>query len=105
MHCPRWAFLPGITLDRRSAGLGFFSFGKKQPAEQPAAPQDGVPSGAFVPQPEKAKKFFEFDCPGCNANNPWGDGFEDGEEINCHYCGSSFIATVSDEGRLKLKEI
>jgi DNA-directed RNA polymerase subunit RPC12/RpoP len=53
----------------------------------------------------KAKKFVEFDCPGCNANNPWGDGFEDGEEINCHYCGSSFIAQVSDEGKLKLKEI
>ena len=52
----------------------------------------------------KAKKFFEFDCPGCNANNPWGDGFEDGEEINCHYCGSTFVAQVSDEGRLKLKE-
>lgn len=59
MHGPRRAFLPGITLDRRSAGLGFFSFGKKQPAEQPATPQAGVPSGAFVPQPEKAKKFFE----------------------------------------------
>lgn len=39
--------------------MGFFSFGKKQPAEQPAAPQEGAPTGAFVPQPDKARKFFE----------------------------------------------
>jgi transcription elongation factor Elf1 len=53
----------------------------------------------------KAKKFFEFDCPSCNANNPWGDGFVDKEEINCHYCGTSFVVRLSDEGKLKLKEI
>lgn len=51
------------------------------------------------------KKFFEFDCPSCNANNPWGDGFVDGEEVNCHYCGTSFQARISDEGKLKLREV
>jgi tetratricopeptide (TPR) repeat protein len=51
--------------------LGFFSFGKKQPStqpsQQPGATPDGAPagaapgspSGAFVAQPEKARKFFE----------------------------------------------
>lgn len=53
----------------------------------------------------KAKKFFEFDCPSCNANNPWGDGFVDGEEVNCHYCGSMYVARITDEGKLKLKEV
>ncbi len=53
----------------------------------------------------KKKKYFEFDCPSCNANNPWPDGFGGGEEINCHYCGTSFEARVSEEGKLKLREI
>ena len=39
--------------------MGFFSFGKKQPAEQPGATPDAAPTGAFVPQPDKARKFFE----------------------------------------------
>lgn len=52
-----------------------------------------------------AKKFFEFDCPSCNANNPWPDGFVDREEINCHYCGTSYQARISDEGKLKLREM
>jgi ribosomal protein S27E len=55
----------------------------------------------------KAKKglFFEFDCPECNANNPWPDGFKAREEINCHYCGASFEARVSEEGKLTLKAL
>ena len=53
----------------------------------------------------KTKKFFEFDCPSCNANNPVGDGFMPNEEINCNYCGTSFQVRVTDEGRLKLKEL
>lgn len=53
---------------------------------------------------QKKKKFKEFDCPSCNANNPWPDGFVDREEVHCHYCGSSFEVRVNEEGRFKLKE-
>jgi transcription elongation factor Elf1 len=53
----------------------------------------------------RKKKFFEFDCPNCNANNPWPDGFVAKEEINCHYCGTSFEARIADDGKLKLKEL
>lgn len=53
----------------------------------------------------KPKKFDEFDCGSCNANNPWPDGFKDGDEVICHYCGTSFITRISDEGKLKLREI
>jgi transcription elongation factor Elf1 len=52
-----------------------------------------------------SKLFYEFDCPECNANNPWPDGFKVKEEVRCHYCGCSFEVRVSDEGKLKLKEI
>jgi tetratricopeptide (TPR) repeat protein len=43
--------------------LGLFSFGKK-PASEPSSAKGGdgagsAPNGAFVPQPEKARKFFE----------------------------------------------
>ncbi len=54
---------------------------------------------------EKKKKLMEFDCPGCNANNPWPDGFSDRDEVICHYCGTTLEARVSDEGRLKLREM
>lgn len=49
--------------------------------------------------------FFEFDCPECNANNPWPDGFKAKEEISCHYCGTTYEARISDEGKLRLKAI
>jgi hypothetical protein len=45
---------------------------------------------------------FEFDCPECNAHNPYPDGFRDGGECLCYYCGSTFRARIT-EGRLRLK--
>lgn len=53
----------------------------------------------------KAKKRFEFDCASCNANNPLPDGFEDRDEIICHYCGTSFEVRFTDEGKVKYREI
>ena len=50
------------------------------------------------------KRFDEFDCPTCNANNPYGDGFKVGEEIRCFYCGTEYKVKVTDTGKLKLKE-
>ena len=47
----------------------------------------------------------EFDCPSCNANNPLEDVIVDGAELLCNYCGSEYRAKVSDEGRIKLKEM
>lgn len=54
---------------------------------------------------EKGIKFFEFDCPVCNANNPYPDGFCPGEEIRCYYCGTEFAVRLSEEGKLKLREL
>lgn len=48
---------------------------------------------------------YEFDCPECDANNPWGDGFGDQSEIQCHYCNESFIVTFAERNRLKFKII
>lgn len=47
----------------------------------------------------------EFDCPSCNANNPLEDAIEDGSELLCNYCGSEYRAKVTEEGRVKLREI
>jgi hypothetical protein len=49
------------------------------------------------------RRFQDFDCPDCAANNPWDDGIGDGDEIRCYYCGQEYLAEVTDEGRLKLK--
>ncbi|MFO0597059.1 MAG: hypothetical protein U0228_17215 [Myxococcaceae bacterium] len=54
---------------------------------------------------DKVKKRFEFDCPSCNANNPWPDGFKDRDEVNCHYCGTTLEARFTDEGKLKFREL
>ena len=51
----------------------------------------------------RARRFGDFDCPDCNANNPYDDSFGDGDEVRCYYCGQEFLVQVSDEGRLKLR--
>ncbi len=51
------------------------------------------------------RKFKEFDCPSCNANNPCGDPIGDGDEIVCNYCGTEYEVKVSEEGKLKLREL
>ncbi len=58
-------------------------------------------------QPEdlgRARRFQDFDCPDCNANNPDDDAFGDGDEVRCFDCGLEFLAEVNDSGRLKLRE-
>jgi transcription elongation factor Elf1 len=52
----------------------------------------------------RARRFQDFDCPDCNANNPYDDSFGDGDEIRCYYCGQEFRAEVNDSGRLRLRE-
>jgi transcription elongation factor Elf1 len=59
---------------------------------------EGEPEGA-------GRRFGDFDCPVCNANNPYDDAFGEGDEIRCYYCGQAFAVSVSDSGKLKLREI
>jgi hypothetical protein len=51
------------------------------------------------------RRFVEFDCPECSANNPLDDGFGDGDEVLCNYCGQELRALVSDEGKLRLRAL
>ena len=51
------------------------------------------------------RKYKEWDCPSCNANNPAGEPISDGDELICNYCGTTFLAKLTDEGKLKLKEM
>ncbi|WP_223634755.1 hypothetical protein [Corallococcus sp. EGB] len=51
------------------------------------------------------REFDEFDCPGCNANNPVDEKFTDGDEVRCNYCGCEFKALVNQEGRLRFREL
>jgi transcription elongation factor Elf1 len=48
--------------------------------------------------------FQDFDCPSCSASNPYDDGFGDGDEVLCYYCGQEYKVLVNDEGRLRLRE-
>ena len=52
----------------------------------------------------RERRFNDFDCPVCAANNPYDDDFGDGDEVRCFYCGQELLAKVSDGGRLTLKE-
>lgn len=51
------------------------------------------------------RKFNEFDCPSCNANNPTDPPVGDGDEVLCNYCGTEFLVKVTEEGRAKFKEL
>ncbi|WP_242396054.1 hypothetical protein [Anaeromyxobacter oryzisoli] len=53
----------------------------------------------------RRRRFKDFDCPDCSANNPYDDAFGDGDEVRCYYCGQEFRVHVSEEGRLRLKEL
>ncbi len=53
----------------------------------------------------RRRVFKDFDCPSCAANNPYDDGFSDGDEVLCYYCGAEFKARVNDEGQLRLREL
>ncbi len=48
------------------------------------------------------RRFNDFDCPDCSANNPYDDGFGDGEDVICYYCGQEFRVQVNESGKLKL---
>jgi len=50
-----------------------------------------------------AKVKTEFDCPECNANNPYDDGFSPGDEVRCNYCGEEFLVEMKDDGRWRLR--
>ena len=52
----------------------------------------------------RRRTFKDFDCPTCNANNPYDEGFGDGDEVLCYYCGQEYKALVNEEGRLRLRE-
>lgn len=51
------------------------------------------------------KSSKEFECPSCNANNPYDEGFSAGDEIRCFYCGLEFKVEARDDGRFKFREI
>jgi hypothetical protein len=53
----------------------------------------------------RGRRFTDFDCPSCDANNPYDDGFGDGDEVLCYYCGLEYRVSVNEEGRLRLREI
>ncbi len=50
-------------------------------------------------------KFKEFECPGCDANNPCDPPVGTGDEVLCNYCGCDFKVLVTDELKLKLKAL
>jgi hypothetical protein len=51
------------------------------------------------------RRFGDFDCPVCSANNPYDEKFGDGDEIRCYYCGQEFRVRITDSGSLRLREI
>ncbi len=52
---------------------------------------------------DRSRRFGDFDCPECSANNPYDDSFGHGDEVRCYYCGQEFKAEVNDSGKLRLR--
>jgi hypothetical protein len=55
--------------------------------------------------PGRRRRFREFDCPECNANNPYDDGFGDGDVVLCNYCGEELAVEVREEGPPRLRAV
>jgi hypothetical protein len=53
---------------------------------------------------DKKRVFDEFDCPDCDANNPYDEGFVAGDEVRCYYCGNLYKVMVNDSGKVTYKE-
>jgi hypothetical protein len=76
------------------------------------APRDNLGSADIEDEDEKRtgkelgsrRRFSDFECPTCSANNPF-DDFGNNDEVLCNWCGVQFKAVVDDEGNLKLKEL
>jgi transcription elongation factor Elf1 len=51
------------------------------------------------------KAIKEFECPSCEANNPTEEPLAQGGEVRCNYCGDEFEVSISDSGKVKLKEV
>jgi hypothetical protein len=78
------------------------------------APSNRGPSDDYSDQDDDEKKtgkdlgskrkFDEFECPACSANNPF-DTFGNGDEVLCNWCGMDFRAVVDEDGKLRLKEL
>ena len=62
-------------------------------------------SGRSSSKERKAAKgrFTEFECPLCDAYNPYDDGFRAGDDVLCLYCGQRFVVKATDE-TFRLKE-
>ena len=65
---------------------------------------DDDDEGAFR-EGGRGRRFTDFDCPECNANNPRDEPFGDGDEILCYYCGAELRARVNEDGRLRLLQV
>lgn len=67
----------------------------------------GGAKGGFDDEPQTVarRKWKEFDCPDCAANNPTDDGFFEGSEVQCFYCGETYKVTVGEAGKPKLKSV
>ena len=50
------------------------------------------------------RKFEEFECPACTANNPY-DTFGNNDEVLCNWCGMQFKVRVDEDGTMKLKDL
>lgn len=45
------------------------------------------------------RRFSEFECPDCSADNPHDESFGNGDEVRCYYCGVEYRVTVTEGGK------
>ncbi len=51
---------------------------------------------------KKEKEWVEFECPDCDAHNPWSDGFTLGDVVVCMFCGTPFLVKRDGEENFRL---
>lgn len=49
------------------------------------------------------RRFYDFECPSCDAHNPYDAGYTFGDEVICYSCGVQFKVRERS-GKAKLEE-
>jgi hypothetical protein len=97
-EAPKW----GVRFcDRPVAVAEGNGYSRSMPHDQHGYDDEPIDTGVKA---GKRRLFKDFDCPTCSANNPYDDGFGDGDEVLCYYCGAEFKAKVNEDGQLRLRE-
>ncbi len=102
MRCPRCRGFVGSA----TFGAGVRAVTRRDERDVDLDDDDEEGAGESGMRGGKPKKivYREFDCPECDANNPYDDGFSAGAIVRCMTCGTDYDVFEATERKPRLRE-